>query len=64
MGSAPASATFAVTALQTPGGLAATGADGGSLTALLSAAGVLLAGGAAGIGLSRRRTRGAAVAAR
>ncbi|MFW0769154.1 S1 family peptidase [Arthrobacter koreensis] len=70
VGSAPASATFAVTALQaaavtrTPGGLAATGADGGSLTALLSAAGVLLAGGAAGIGLSRRRTRGAAVAAR
>ena len=70
VGSAPASATFSVTALQaaavtrTPGGLASTGADGGSLTALLSAAGVLLAGGAAGIGLSRRRTRGEAAALR
>ncbi|MEB7502927.1 trypsin-like serine protease [Arthrobacter koreensis] len=65
VGSAPATVTFQVTALQaaavtrTPGGLAATGADAGSLTAVLSAAGVLLVGGAAGIGWSRRRsTRG------
>lgn len=62
VGSAPATATFEVTALQaaavtrTPDGLASTGADGGSLTALLSAAGVLLLGGAAGIGYSRRRS--------
>ena len=62
VGSAPASATFQVTALQaaavtrTPDGLASTGADGGSMTALLSAAGVLLLGGAAGIGYSRRRS--------
>ena len=68
MGSTPATVTFQVTALQaaavtrTPGGLAATGADGGSLAAVLSAAGVLLVGGAAGIGFSRRRSmRGAAV---
>ena len=62
VGSAPATASFQVTALQaaavtrTPDGLASTGADGGSLTALLSAAGVLLLGGAAGIGYSRRRS--------
>ena len=62
VGSAPATATFQVTALQaaavtrTPGGLASTGADGGSLTAVLSAAGVLLLGGAAGVGYSRRRS--------
>ncbi|MER2133260.1 MAG: trypsin-like serine protease [Arthrobacter sp.] len=62
VGSASASATFQVTALQaaavtrTPDGLASTGADGGSMTALLSAAGVLLLGGAAGIGYSRRRS--------
>ncbi|WP_195840650.1 S1 family peptidase [Arthrobacter sp. BL-252-APC-1A] len=62
VGSAPATATVTVTALQvaavsrTPGNLAVTGADGGSMMALLSAAGVLLAGGAAGIGLSRRRS--------
>lgn len=62
VGSAAATASFQVTALQaaavtrTPDGLASTGADNGSLTALLSAAGVLLLGGAAGIGYSRRRT--------
>jgi len=62
IGSAAATANVRVTALQIagvvnpgPGGkLPSTGASG-TTTALLSAAGVLLLGGAAGVGISRRR---------